>query len=365
MKARGSGPIRVLVVDDSAMMRELLTQLLNSDPEVCVVGTASDGRFVEARLSSLQPDVMTLDLDMPGMGGLEVLRTVVSNRRLPVVVVSAATGAGATGALSAMGAGAVSCIGKPEADAHGDLSGYAEQLCARVKEAAHARVENQALTSLRPAKAGPSGPPAMPQRRSHAHERGRYRIVAIGASTGGTVALERILRKMVADGPPVLITQHISARFSAPLARRLDTLGAVRVSEACDGQAVLPGHAYVAPGDRHLCLHRQAGGYVCRLSDAPPVNRHRPSVDVMFRSVADIGGATAAAILLTGMGRDGARGMYEVRRRGGFTVAQDEASSVIWGMPKAAIEAGGACTVLSLSEITSWLSTRPSFPPTA
>lgn len=357
-------PVRVLVVDDSAMMRELLSSLLNEDPEIEVVGTASDGSFVEARCRSLSPDVITLDLMMPKLDGMSALRRQMAVDPRPVVVVSAATEPGAASAFEALAAGAVDCIGKPEGDGSGDVSEYAKKLRAVVKAAAAARVERHHGHSLLPAtsarqraslRAGGAAQHGVLHAHAHAGPGTSGCVIAMGASTGGTVALERILKRLPGDAPPIVMTQHIPKRFSGALARRLDGVGPVRVVEATDGLPIHRGHAYLAPGDLHLCLALRAGGYECRLSDAPPVQHHRPSVDVLFRSVAQAAGKHAVGVLLTGMGSDGARGLREIRDRGGLTLAQDEASSVIWGMPKAAIDAGGVCRVLSLLEIPAHL----------
>lgn len=337
-------PIRVLIVEDSALMRKLLAEILNRDPEIEVVGTAPDPFVARDKIKTLRPDVLTLDVEMPRMDGLTFLDNLMRLRPLPVVMVSSLTAAGAEITLQALQLGAVDFVTKPRLDPEAGLHHYADELVAKIKVAARARVRRADLISPPPI------PPAA--RRSL---RTTEKIIAIGASTGGTEAIKVVLEHMPADAPPIVITQHIPAMFSAPFAARMDRCSALTVCEAQDGQPIEPGHCYIAPGDLHLKVARRSDGHYCRLSDAPPENRHRPSVDVLFRSVVDEVGPHAVGALLTGMGDDGARGLLALRQAGARTVAQDEATSVVWGMPGAAVKLTAAERVLPLEHIAAQL----------
>lgn len=331
--------VRVLVIDDSALIRRLLGELLEQAGDIEVVATARDPYDAREKIKRLDPDVLTLDVEMPRMDGLTFLRNLMRLRPMPVVMVSSLTEDGAEETLEALALGAVDFVTKPRGDTAQGLEAYADELIGKVRAAARARV--------RPLGEGGGGQPLRPPRR-----RAAERIVAIGASTGGTVAIQRVLEALPANAPPVLVTQHMPPGFSAAFAERLDGLCAVSVHEAKDGQRVLPGHAYIAPGGTyHLELVRDGSRYQCRLSDAEPVNRHRPSVDVLFDTVAAAAGPSAVGVLLTGMGNDGAAGLARLQAAGAPTIAQDEASSVVWGMPGAAVKAGAADRVLPLAEI--------------
>ncbi len=349
------GQTRVLIVDDSALVRQLLTQILSADPELEVVGSAPDPYIARERIKALNPDVITLDVEMPRMDGITFLRNLMRLRPMPVVMVSSLTERGAEITLNALELGAVDFVAKPKVDVAHGLEEYAEEIRAKVKAAARVsrRVLDRPLTRLEVVPKlsvdavltrGPSG-----------HFRTTDRIIAIGASTGGTEAIKDVLIRMPADAPAIVITQHIPAAFSGPFAERMNKCSAMVVKEAVDGEQIIPGHAYVAPGDSHLLVTRNGARYVCQLSGGPPVNRHRPSVDVLFRSVADNVGPNAVGAILTGMGDDGARGMREMHDAGARTIAQDEKTSVVWGMPGEAVRHGGIDHVLPLSQIAAKL----------
>jgi two-component system, chemotaxis family, protein-glutamate methylesterase/glutaminase len=331
---------RVLVVDDSAVVRQILARELARDPALEVVGTAPDPYVARDLIVQRRPDVVTLDLEMPRMDGLTFLRRLMQHLPLPVIVVSSLTPAGGALAMEALAAGAVDVMCKPGASfTVGDM---ATQLIDKVKAAAHARPR------ARPAAAGPAGAGAPAPRPPTALTRTTHQVLAIGASTGGTVALEQILRAMPPDAPGAVVTQHMPEQFTRFFADRLDQLTRVEVREAAEGDSVAPGVVLIAPGDRHLLLRRSGARYHVAVRDGPRVNRHRPSVDVMFRSVAQVAGRNAVGVILTGMGGDGARGLLEMRQAGARTLAQDEASCVVFGMPKVAIELGAAERVVGL-----------------
>jgi two-component system chemotaxis response regulator CheB len=355
--------IKVLIVDDSALVRRLLTEILAADREIEVVGTAADPLIARERIKQLNPDVLTLDVEMPRMDGLTFLANLMRLRPMPVVMVSSLTEKGAEVTLRALELGAVDFVAKPKIDVAHTLVEYGAEIVAKVKAAARARVRPRAASAsgaLRGQGDGTGRETRTGERFASVSSplaalRASTCLIAIGASTGGTEAIKDILVELPPDAPPIVITQHIPAAFSAAFARRLDSLSAMRVCEAADGQPILPGHAYVAPGNRHLLVERSGARYHCRLSDAPPVNRHRPSVDVMFQSVSAAVGVNAIGVLLTGMGEDGARGLKAMREAGAPTIAQDEKTSVVWGMPGAAVRLGAAAEVLPLERIAARL----------
>ncbi|HWK75241.1 MAG TPA: chemotaxis response regulator protein-glutamate methylesterase [Povalibacter sp.] len=353
-------PIRLLIVDDSALVRKLLTEMLGRDREIEVIGTAADPYVARERIKQLNPDVITLDVEMPRMDGITFLENLMRLRPMPVVMVSSLTQHGADITLRALELGAIDFVPKPKVDVAGSLANYADELIAKVKMAASARV-NPRAGAPRPApvtrviderRSADAVLPAAPARRVL---RTTDRIIAIGASTGGTEAIREVLQVLPPDAPAIVISQHIPAAFSKPFAERINRISAMSVCEAQDGQYILPGHCYIAPGDQHLMVERDGARYRCRLSDGPHVNRHRPSVDVMFRSVAQNVGLNATGVILTGMGDDGARGLKEMLEAGAHTIAQDEASSVVWGMPGAAVKLGAAEHVLPLHRISELL----------
>lgn len=330
-------PIRVLIVDDSAVMRQLLTSLLSADPAIEVVGSAPDPIVARERIKTLNPDVVTLDVEMPRMDGLSFLRKIMTLRPTPVVMVSTLTQAGAEATLEALEIGAVDFIAKPTGDIG---STFAAELKGKVKGAARTKVGMRLPT------------PAKPQPIVRAAGRAsNEKIVVIGASTGGVEALKVVLMGLPSNCPPVLITQHMPPRFTAAFAERLNRECPMAVSEAVHDEVIEPGHAYIAPGSHHLQLGRRNGRNICVLSDGPPVSGHRPSVDVLFRSAAQAADRVATGVILTGMGKDGAEGMLALRKAGVATLGQDEASSLIYGMPRAAFECGAVTRQASLARM--------------
>ncbi len=345
--------IKVLIVDDSALVRQVLTEMLNSAPDIEVVGTAQDPFVARERIKSLKPDVLTLDVEMPRMDGVTFLRNLMRLRPMPVVMVSTLTEKGADITFQALELGAVDFVSKPKTDIAHTLDDYAEEIITKVRTAASARV--QALTSslarAEDVSERHTADAVLGKVSAVRHFRTTDRILAIGASTGGTEAIKEVLMRLPADTPGTVITQHIPEAFSAPFAKRMNGISAMTVCEAEDGQQIVTGHAYIAPGSQHLLVERDGARYICRLNDGPPVNRHKPSVDVLFRSVAQNVGSNAISVLLTGMGDDGARGMQEMKEAGAPTIAQDEKSSVVWGMPGEAVKLGCVDSVLSLTKI--------------
>jgi two-component system chemotaxis response regulator CheB len=348
--------VRVLIIDDSALVRRILSELLSADREVEVVGTASDAYMARDKIKQLDPDVLTLDVEMPKMDGVTFLRNLMRLRPMPVVMVSSLTEHGAEITLDALSVGAVDYLPKPKIDVAATLGDYAEELRAKIKAAAKARVRPY----TGPASNSSGIPDVAPRYSADAvlaktgaprQFRTTDRIIAIGASTGGTEAIKDVLVQFPADTPGIVIAQHIPKAFSTPFARRMDACCQMTVYEAEDGQQILPGHVYIAPGDRHLLLVRDGARYVCKLDNGQAVNRHKPSVDVLFRSVAQQAGRNAIGVILTGMGKDGAMGLKEMRDVGCPTIAQDEATSVVWGMPREAVALGAAGQVLALQDI--------------
>lgn len=332
-------PVRVLVVDDSALIRQLMTELLGADPDIEVVGTAADPYIARDKIKRLAPDVLTLDIEMPRMDGLTFLRNLMRLRPMPVLMVSTLTHPGAQVTLDALALGAVDFVAKPKFDMERGLADYAAVLVEKVKQAAHARVTRIADDPVDSRYDGPIGYCATD------------RLFALGASAGGTEAIGEVLSRMPADAPAIVIAQHIPAAFSGPFAERLNRNSRMTVLEANDDQPLLAGHAYVAPGGRHLRVLRNGAHWHGRLGDDDPVRHHRPSVDILFESVAAQAGDKASAALLTGMGDDGARGLLALRKAGASTFAQDAASSVVWGMPGAAVALGAVGEVLPLAQI--------------
>ena len=340
-------PIRVLVVDDSALMRKLIPQMLERDSSIQVVGTAMDGTFALVKIGELKPDVITLDLEMPRMDGTETLREITRKHRLPVIVVSAHTTAGASATFKALAMGALDFVAKPADAASQHMDEIAAELIAKIKIAAHSIIG--AALAIAPA------PQTSKPTRSRPMQ-APTRIVAIGISTGGPNTLQYVLSQLPAGFPgSILIVQHMPEGFTEMFARRLNMTCAMAVKEACSGDLLVAGRALICPGNRHMRVRRMPLGAVTVLSEEERVNGHRPSVDVLFRSVAQEFGPRAIAVLMTGMGDDGADAMYAVKAAGGLTIAQSAESCVVFGMPKAAIERGHAERVLSLDALANTL----------
>lgn len=352
--------IKVLIVDDSALVRQVLTSVFAATPDIEVVGSAADPYVAREKIKQLNPDVLTLDVEMPKMDGVTFLGNLMRLRPMPVVMVSTLTEKGADVTLRALENGAVDFVAKPKLDVAEGLRDYGEEIVGKVRAAAQARVKPLER------RAAPTASGDLPQKHSadvilkkgasKPHFRTTDRIIGIGSSTGGTEAIKDVLASIPMDiQAGIVISQHIPAAFSAPFAKRVDTITALSVCEAQEGQQILPGHVYIAPGDRHLLVERDGARYVCRLNDGPPVNRHKPSVDVMLRSLVQNAGPNAIGVMLTGMGDDGAEGMGELKATGAPIIAQDEKSSVVWGMPGEVVKRGFADEVLPLSRIAARL----------
>ncbi len=340
--------IRVLVVDDSALMRKLIPAVLARDPSIEVVGTAMDGAFALKKIEELKPDVVTLDLEMPRMNGMETLKSIMRHAPLPVILFSTHSKEGANATLNALALGAVDFLQKPAEASGGHLEEIADQLIAKIKVAKRA-----AGRKLPPVKVSEELQAKTKTARAPAHPR---RVVGIGISTGGPNALQFILSKIPGDfASAIVIIQHMPAGFTEMFARRLDTCSALEIHEARSGDLLLAGRVLICPGNRHMMVRRMPKGDVVVLSDGPPVNGHRPSVDVLFHSLAQEFGSVAAGVLMTGMGEDGAEGLRAIQATGGMTIAQSEESCVVSGMPKAAISKGYANKVVALDGIAAYL----------
>lgn len=344
--------IRVLIIDDSASVRQALAHVLEQDPDIEVMGVASDPFMAARKLQEEIPDVITLDVEMPRMDGITFLRKLMSQRPIPVVMCSSLTEAGSETLLQALEAGAVDVILKPKIGAADHLAESGMRIREAVKGAAVARLgaaRRMQTTSGTCAKL--TADAVLPPPSGRAMARTTEMVVCVGASTGGTEALRVMLEQLPANAPGIVIVQHMPERFTAAFAKRLNSLCEVEVKEAENGDPVLRGHVLIAPGDRHMLLERQGARYQVSVRSGPLVSRHRPSVDVLFRSAARSAGANAMGVIMTGMGDDGARGMEEMHRAGAFTVAQDEATSIVFGMPKEAIAHGGVDKVVALDQI--------------
>ncbi len=336
-----SDPVRVLVVDDSALMRKLIPQILHSDSSIQVVGTAMDGIFGLKKIEELRPQVVTVDLEMPGMGGLDMLKEIMRRHQIPVIVVSSHSRDGASITLKALSLGAFDFVAKP-VDVAARMPEIAQELIAKIKAAAQSRGIRVTASSGTSHATKPAASPGIPA----------SRIVAIGISTGGPQALQYVLPQLPADFPSsILVVQHMPEGFTEMFARRLDEICAIKVKEAQSGDQLLAGRALICPGNRHLKVKRLPLSDVVVLSDEPKVNGHRPSADVLFRSVAEEFGNKSVALIMTGMGDDGAEGLGAIRNAGGLTIAQSEDSCVVYGMPKAAIERGYAIRVVPLDAV--------------
>ena len=343
-------PIRVLVVDDSAVVRQVMSDVLGRAPGIEVIGVASDPLFALERMKKQWPDVITLDVEMPRMDGITFLKKIMAERPTPVVICSTLTGKGSETAMQALAAGAVSIITKPTLGLKDFLKNSANDLVAAVRAAARANM--RALNASVAPRAAPLVQSASPV---GAMAETTDRIIAIGTSTGGTQALEAVLTRLPRTTPGIVVVQHMPEKFTALFAQRLNQVCQVEVLEAVDGQRVITGRVLIAPGGKHMSLRRNGAQYVVDVRDGPPVNRHKPSVDVLFRSVARCAGRNAIGVIMTGMGDDGARGLKEMREAGARTVAQDEASCVVFGMPKEAIKLDAADQILALDQIPATL----------
>ena len=344
--------IRVLIVDDSALIRQFLSHLLSQDRNIEVVGVAHDPTGAWKKIEALRPDVLTLDVVMPHMDGLTFLEKLMATMPMPVLMVSSLTEHGCETALRALELGAVDIVTKPKVDIRLGMEELAGELIEKVKAAAVARVRGKAYVAT------PRIAPSVARRAMHAAPamiKTTDTIVAIGSSTGGTEAVKEVLEVLPPNSPPILITQHMPERFTKAWADRMNSLCRISVKEAEDGDSVLPGHALIAPGNYHMTLARSGARYLVRLNQDPPVNRHRPSVDVTFASVAKHAGGNSVGIILTGMGNDGAAGLLQMKQSGAYTIAQNESTCVVFGMPKEAIQAGAVDVVLPLGDISNAL----------
>ncbi len=346
---------KVLVSDDSAVVRKLLTNILSADKDIEVVGTAMDAYIARDKIKRLNPDVLTLDVEMPKMDGVTFLKNVMRLRPMPVVMVSTLTEKGAEVTLDSLDVGAVDFVTKPKLDITHNLEAYAEEILTKVKTAARARVRPYTPPPKPVVADAHDTDEVMGEFKTKKHLVTTEKLIAIGASTGGTEAIREVLDALPPTSPAIVITQHIPPKFSAAFAQRANNSSALNVKEAEDGDLITPGCVYVAPGDKHLLVVKDGVRWKCQLCDSDPVNRHKPSVDVLFRSVAENVGPNALGVIMTGMGKDGANGLKEMRETGAHTIAQDEASSVVWGMPGAAVEVGAAAEVISLPRIAPYL----------
>lgn len=344
---------RVVVVDDSALVRSLLAEIINRQTDMCCIGSAADPLVAREMIRNLNPDVITLDVEMPRMDGIDFLSKLMRLRPMPVVMVSTLTERGADVTLRALELGAVDFVAKPKIGVADGLKLLAEEITDKIRIAAKAHVKR---TPAAPAAPAPGAPPQAA--RPAVANLGRLsteKIIFIGASTGGTEATKDVLLGLPPDSPGVMITQHMPPGFTRSYAARLDGLCKIRVKEATDGERVLPGHAYIAPGGLHMSVERSGANYIVRVRDGDPVNRHKPSVEVLFESAARVVGPNAFGIMLTGMGGDGARAMKQMKDAGSYNLCQDEASCVVFGMPREAIQQGAAHEVLPLSQIAGHL----------
>lgn len=335
----------MLVVDDSALMRQILTRMLTSDPEIQVVGNAPDPYVAEEKIKALNPDVITLDIEMPRMDGLTFLEKQMAARPLPIVMVSSLTQKDCDVTMRALELGAVDFFPKPSLSATQNMAHNAAQIAEKVKSAARARLRRTPAPITRTDDSHSTRLSAV------TYNRRVPPLIAIGASTGGTEAIREVLTALPADTPGIVIVQHMPSGFTTSFAKRLDSLCVLTVKEAEDGDRVRPGQVLIAPGNFHLSVRRSGSEYVARVTTSDPVNRHRPSVDVLFQSCAEAAGRNVVAAILTGMGDDGARGMRQMRDAGARTIAQDEATCVVYGMPREAVQHGGVEQVLPLPRI--------------
>lgn len=337
--------IRVICVDDSALVRSLMVEIINSHPDLEVVATAPDPLVARELIKQHNPDVLTLDVEMPRMDGLDFLERLMRLRPMPVVMVSSLTERNSDVTIRALELGAVDFVTKPKLGLRDGLLEYSDLIADKIRAAAMSKPRQSTVPSS-----------SEPRSRLIHHFSTTEKLILIGASTGGTEAIRQVLEPMPANSPAILITQHMPAGFTRSFVQRLDSLCAVQVHEAEHGQRVLPGHVYLAPGGiAHMKLARSGANYVIELEDSEPVNRHRPAVDVLFRSAAEVAGKNTVGVLLTGMGKDGAQGLLAMKQAGAVTFAQDEATSVVFGMPREALMVGAADEAVPLGEISAKL----------
>ena len=332
--------IKVLIVDDSALIRSLMTEIIHEQKDMQVVGSAPDPIVAREMIKQLNPDVLTLDVEMPKMDGLEFLEKLMRLRPMPVVMVSSLTEKGSEITLRALELGAVDFVAKPKMSIASGMRDYGDEIADKIRAASKARIISRTPINA-------SSLPAVGNRLISSEK-----LIIVGASTGGTEAIKAFLLNMPSDCPGIVITQHMPAGFTKSFANRLDTLCKISVKEAQGNERILPGHAYIAPGDKHLKVIRSGANYMTALDDGPPVNRHKPSVDVLFDSAAINVGKNATGVILTGMGKDGAAGMLRMKEAGAYNFAQDESSCVVFGMPKEAIAQGGVEEVLPLKQMS-------------
>lgn len=345
--------VKVLIVDDSALVRQTLVSILSSDPQIEVVGTATDPYNAVEKIKQVVPDVITLDVEMPKMDGLTFLKKLMGQHPIPVVVISTLTEKGTDSALLALEYGAVEVVAKPKVNTKVALEETTISLCDKVKAAAKVELKKKNFTAASAAMRPKLSADAVIEKNEVLSKvQATETIIAIGASTGGTEALREVLEAFPADSPGIVIVQHMPEMFTSQFAKRLDGICKVTVREAKNGDKVIRGQALIAPGAKHMILKRSGAQYYVEIKDGPYVNRHRPSVDVLFRSAARYAGKNALGVILTGMGDDGAKGMLEMKETGAYTIAQDEASCVVFGMPKEAINLGGVEKILPLDKIT-------------
>ncbi|MES2263105.1 MAG: chemotaxis response regulator protein-glutamate methylesterase [Pseudomonadota bacterium] len=336
--------IKVLIVDDSALIRSVMTEIISSQPDMQVVGVAPDPLVARELIKQTNPDVLTLDVEMPKMDGLDFLEKLMRLRPMPVVMVSSLTERGSEITMRALELGAVDFVTKPKISIQSGMREYTDLIADKIRAASKARIRARTLPQP-----GADGAGVLPQLRNPLTS--SEKLIIIGASTGGTEAIREFLMQMPSDCPGILITQHMPEGFTRSFAKRLDSLCKIAVIESAGNERVLPGHAYIAPGHSHLTLTRSGANYMTKIDQNEPVNRHRPSVDVLFRSAAQSAGKNAVGVILTGMGKDGAAGMLEMRNAGAYNFAQDEASCVVFGMPREAIALGGAHEVGALQAL--------------
>ncbi len=357
--------IKVLIVDDSALVRRTMTSILETDPAIEVIGAAADPYIAAGKISQQLPDVITLDVEMPRMDGLTFLKKIMSQHPIPVVIVSSLTAKGTETALKALEYGAVEIITKPQVTSTKEfIEENRQELCDIIKAAAQAKLRRRPITTTTSAPAKPlsSGTVVQPKlsadavimpSQSKSMIQTTEKVVAVGASTGGTEAVRLFLEALPLDAPGIVIVQHMPELFTKSFANRLNEICKITVKEAENGDTVIRGRALIAPGNKHMLLKRSGARYYVEVKEGPPVNRHRPSVDVLFRSTARYAGKNAIGIIMTGMGNDGAQGLLEMKEAGAYTLAQDEKSCVVFGMPKEAIKLNAAHTILSLDAMAS------------